>query len=468
MCESKVVFVVTGALNRGKSSIVSTLTENDEIAVSAMPGTTRKANRYDYLLDGRCLYSLIDTPGFERPRKALYTLEKESKSELSYPQRLKTLFSSTEIQKQFPEETEIILPILNGGAIIYVVDTSTPPSAASEAEMEILRRIGQPRIALINKHSDAYTENWLALLNQYFNIIRSFDAARAGFSERIKLLAVLRDIDPRWHDNLDPVIDALQGEWNERRRESLENISHLISDILQFHIDKSFTQRSNMEANREILRKKFLDKLLEIEKRYQQNIRRIYKHKRYNSPLEADEKTESKDYYDLKQWEGLGIDKKNFVLTMTAVGGATGLTADLMLGGLSGGLPTALTAALFGGTAWMSYDSIEFSHRRLGSHRLFFQIKAKSAYPFAILDRALAYFLFIQKYAHGRRDDAPAPQTMNIIGQTQRPILKKLTEQFVSLSKTDPNAYLTMEKNRNKLQELISNILEKYENESVH
>jgi tRNA U34 5-carboxymethylaminomethyl modifying GTPase MnmE/TrmE len=36
------VFVVVGAVNRGKSSIVSTLAENDTVAIDKHPGTTRE------------------------------------------------------------------------------------------------------------------------------------------------------------------------------------------------------------------------------------------------------------------------------------------------------------------------------------------------------------------------------------------------------------------------------------------
>ncbi|HDR05607.1 MAG TPA: DUF3482 domain-containing protein [Candidatus Marinimicrobia bacterium] len=460
MTDTSIVFIVSGALNRGKSSIVSTLTENDDIAVSAIPGTTRKANRYDYQIGGRSLYSLVDTPGFERPVKALYTLETETNPSLSYPQRLNELFSSPEIQKRFPEETEILLPILKGGAIIYVVDTSLPPSAASHAEMELLRRTGQARIALINKQSAGHDDLWLSLLNQYFNIIRHFDAAKAGFNERIKLLSVLRDIDPRWYEELDPVIETLKTEWIDRNNEALQNISKLISDILQVRIDKSFETLSNMEENRKILRKSFLDKLLELEKVYQQNIRRIFKHKRYKSGLEVNQETQSADFYDLKQWEGLGIPKEKFALTMAVIGGATGFAADLAMGGWSGGLPSILSATFFGGAAWFGYDSIEVSKKRVGKHRLLFLIKPKSAYPFIILDRAIAYYLFIKTYAHGRRDDAAPPKSINIIGKAEQQQLKNLTNIFKILSKTDTTAYLTIEKERQKLQEIIAVLLE--------
>ena len=43
------VFAVVGRVNRGKSSIIATLAEEDSIAISPLPGTTRRATHYDVL-----------------------------------------------------------------------------------------------------------------------------------------------------------------------------------------------------------------------------------------------------------------------------------------------------------------------------------------------------------------------------------------------------------------------------------
>ena len=74
------VFAVVGHPNKGKSSIVATLSQNDAIAIALEPGTTRKHQAYPLAVDGKTLYTLVDTPGFQRPRRVLEWLEAHSVS----------------------------------------------------------------------------------------------------------------------------------------------------------------------------------------------------------------------------------------------------------------------------------------------------------------------------------------------------------------------------------------------------
>ena len=68
-------FAIVGHPNKGKSSIVATLAEDDAIAISSHPGTTTHARAYPMRLDGEVLYELVDTPGFQRARETLAWLE---------------------------------------------------------------------------------------------------------------------------------------------------------------------------------------------------------------------------------------------------------------------------------------------------------------------------------------------------------------------------------------------------------
>jgi len=63
-------FAVVGHPNKGKSSVVSTLARDDSIAVSMKSGTTVQAHEYTVNVE-QYSYLLIDTPGFQRPRKVL-------------------------------------------------------------------------------------------------------------------------------------------------------------------------------------------------------------------------------------------------------------------------------------------------------------------------------------------------------------------------------------------------------------
>ena len=78
-------FAVVGHPNKGKSSIVATLAEDDHVAIGVAPGTTREAHRYAFEIDGETQYVLVDTPGFQRPRAVLDWLEAHATSASERP-----------------------------------------------------------------------------------------------------------------------------------------------------------------------------------------------------------------------------------------------------------------------------------------------------------------------------------------------------------------------------------------------
>jgi hypothetical protein len=60
--------------------------------------------------------------------------------------------------------------------------------------MEILRWTGRPRMALVNRiGAGNHVEEWKKALGQFFSIVREFDANRAGFDDRIRLLGLEKD-----------------------------------------------------------------------------------------------------------------------------------------------------------------------------------------------------------------------------------------------------------------------------------
>jgi len=73
-------FAVVGHPNKGKSSIVSALALDDSVQISDTPGTTNKQRSFPLSVDGKILYELIDTPGFQRARQVLEWLEKHNVS----------------------------------------------------------------------------------------------------------------------------------------------------------------------------------------------------------------------------------------------------------------------------------------------------------------------------------------------------------------------------------------------------
>ncbi len=141
-------FAVVGHPNKGKSSIVATLAEDDAVRISPLPGTTTDARTYPMRVDGQTLYELIDTPGFQRAREVLGWLEQHDRGAEARPAVLAEFVAAHRGDSRFHDECALLAPILAGAGILYVVDGAHPYSREYEAEMEVLRWSGQPRMAL--------------------------------------------------------------------------------------------------------------------------------------------------------------------------------------------------------------------------------------------------------------------------------------------------------------------------------
>ena len=160
-------FVLVGHPNKGKSSIVSTLAYDDSVQISDIPGETKKTKYHPLKVGDTILYKIYDTPGFENSKRALHWLKKNETTSREHPKILKKFVEENKDNSEFKEEIELLTPIVNGGAIIYVVDGSTPYKEEYEAEMEILSWSGNPSMALINKIANKdYINDWKNALNQ--------------------------------------------------------------------------------------------------------------------------------------------------------------------------------------------------------------------------------------------------------------------------------------------------------------
>jgi GTP-binding protein EngB required for normal cell division len=80
-------FAIVGHPNEGKSSVLSTLAEDDSVRVSATPGETVVCQTFPVVIDGQEIIRFVDTPGFQHPREILHQLQ-ESRGNRQYHHRL--------------------------------------------------------------------------------------------------------------------------------------------------------------------------------------------------------------------------------------------------------------------------------------------------------------------------------------------------------------------------------------------
>src|SRR5207248_2184949 len=226
-------FAVVGRVNKGKSSIVATLAEDDTVRIDPRPGTTTEVREYPVRVDGRTLFVLVDTPGFEDAPRALAWLRSREVSAAERPARVAELLRAYEGTGEFADERKLLAPILAGANVLYVVDGTRPFRRNYEAEMEILRWTGRPGMALVNRIGDEdHGLEWHRALDQYFKMVRDFDAFSVSFEERLKLLESFRELRPESRAAIDEAITALTAQRRRRRADAGSEIADLLLDEL--------------------------------------------------------------------------------------------------------------------------------------------------------------------------------------------------------------------------------------------
>ena len=107
-------FAVVGHPNKGKSSIVSALARDDSVHVSDRPGTTTKKRSFPLSVDGKVLYELIDTPGFQRARRVLAWLEQHDVPAHKRYEVVQAFLNTYRDDPKFNDEVELLEPIMEG------------------------------------------------------------------------------------------------------------------------------------------------------------------------------------------------------------------------------------------------------------------------------------------------------------------------------------------------------------------
>lgn len=401
-------FAIVGHPNKGKSSIVATLAEDDDVAISPQPGTTTRARAYPMRLDGETLYELVDTPGFQRAREVLGWLESHDQGAGRRADVVREFLRVHAEDPRFHDERELLKPIVAGAGILYVVDGSRPYGRQYEAEMEILRWTGRPRMALINMiGAGDHVEEWRAALSQYFSLVRVFDALRADFSKRIELLRAFGAIDESWAPALNRAADALIAERERRKRRSAEEIVTL----LETAVGATVTVRLRDSDRDPEAERRGRERLRAIVRDAEQAERRAVQEIYHHEGLKAREGSESylaEDVFSARSFSVFGLSGTQLALTGAASGAVAGGAIDVALGGASLLLGAGIGAALGAVGAIAGADRIAKT-RILGQPLGGFELKVGPILdpnlPWVILGRALLHVRLVAERNHARREE---------------------------------------------------------------
>ena len=314
-------FAVVGHPNKGKSSIVSTLASDDSVSIGAEPGTTTHCRRFPMTVDGNELYALVDTPGFQRARRALDWMRRHETTADRHVEVVRRFVETHRGEEVFAEECELLQPIIDGAGILYVVDGSVPFGEEYEPEMEILRWTGQPSMALINPIGAAdYVGPWKAALGQYFKVVRVFDAVMAEFDKRIELLRAFGQLREEWRQSLERAVGALQHDRERQRRRAARAIAGGLGRMLALQVEEKLTAADELDTVRTEIETRLQDGLRSLERICRDEVETVYSHRRIER-REAALTLLDEDLFAEKTWLVFGLRRSELMAT-GAMGGA--------------------------------------------------------------------------------------------------------------------------------------------------
>lgn len=444
-------FAVVGHPNKGKSSIVSALALDDSVHISNTSGTTTKKRSFPLSVDGKVLYELFDTPGFQRARKVLAWLKKHDVSADKKHEVVQAFISEHKEDPRFNDEVELLEPIMEGAGIIYVVDASKPYGEEYEAEMEILRWTGQPSMALINHiDDDDYSQEWKRALGQYFKMLRTFNPMQTNLTQHMNILESMAQLKEEWIAPVKASIKLFEDYQEQMLERSAALLTTLVyqslSTVERFAI---YTDEASDE-DKEVIEGKYKEKLRTFEITAQEQIEKIWNH----AHLQKQDNIVPFDKMDLFSKETasvFGLTRKELLITAATSGAITGAGIDLIFAGHTLLLGGAIGAIVGGTGAYFGFNElseVKVLGQTMGKRYLEIGPMDNRNFPYILLGRALYHTVKVARTSHAQREvfDMKMDQTFKEkwLSSTLRKSLESYHKKFrsgKSLSEEDFKAY---------------------------
>jgi GTPase Era involved in 16S rRNA processing len=379
---------------------------DDSVQISDTPGTTIKKRSFPLKVDGKILYELFDTPGFQRARRVLAWLEKHDVSADKKHEVVQLFINEHKDDPKFNDEIELLEPILNGAGIIYVVDGSKPYGEEYEAEMEILRWTGQPSMALINHIDESdYSEEWKRALGHYFKMVRTFDPMNTSLEQHLSILESVAQLKEEWTASVKASITLFEKYHAQMLERSAAVIAKVIYKSVSLVEKLTFHGEDATEDEKNRVEEKYKERLRELERSIQKSIEAIWNH----DHLQKEQQSltlEGMDLFSEETASVFGLTRKELLITAAASGAATGAGVDLLFGGTTLLLGTGLGAVIGGVGAFFAFNElseIKVLGQTLGKRYLEMGPMENRNFPYILLGRAIYHTTEVANRSHAVR-----------------------------------------------------------------
>ncbi len=402
------VFAVVGHPNRGKSCIVATLTRQDAVRISEISGTTTQSQAFHLHLDGQCQYELVDTPGFQRPRRVLAWLQERTSHAAQRVESVAQFLAefSGRQPPMFRDEVELLTPIMEGAGIIYVVDGSLPYSPEYEAEMTILQWTGQPRMALINPiGGEAFVGEWQAALSQYFGVVRVFDPMTADERKQRAVLSAFAELHEPWRVSIDWTLGNLDRHREQLARQGMQLAMERFIEILAYTHQVKLPTRLVEPVLRDRLKHDYQQRLRTLELHAQRELQSLFAHTHLQTNVDTLQ-ADYPDLFDQDTWYLFGLDRQKIVALSASAGAAAGAVLDASVGGaslMSGALAGGFVSGLASLVATLKPEKLNVRGMPVAGKSLTAGPVKDMQFAFVVLGRLLDFLEVVGQRTHADR-----------------------------------------------------------------
>ena len=436
-------FAIVGHPNKGKSSIVSTLTQDSQIPIGSMPGTTTKTSSFSINVSGETLFEIYDTPGFQQPRKVLKWLKEHEQGADSRSYVVRQFALQEKHLEIYPDEVHLLKPIVAGAGIIYVVDASVPYGPEYQSELEILRWSGRPRMALINSTGESkYLDSWKTTLNQFFNVVKVFNAQHSEFDKQIELLMAFSHIDESWKSNLTKAANSLKVDRENKISAATNLLSEMIAEMFNLKITKSLASKEGQEKQVAQSESELRLKLVEMEKKYRSQVESIFRHTNITLEEENTYLNQEPELFSKESSQLFGLNKTELLKYGALTGAGLGGAFDVATGGASLLMGSLVGGAIGAGTMFFAANTlaqVKVISVPLGKDILEVGPIKDPSFAYMVLERARAHLAYTAKRNHAIREQKSLSEMMSIAQPLEENEKKSLIKELSKLQKDRGN-----------------------------
>ncbi len=340
---------VVGHANTGKTSLMRTLLRDTRFGVvSNHPGTTRHVEGGALVVGEQAVISLFDTPGLEDSIALLESLESFFPGErVDGIERLRHLLDRADEFPGFQQEAKVIRQLLQSDLLFYLIDCREPVLGKYRDELTILSYAARPVIPVLNfvAAAGARPDLWreqLARLGLHATV--EFDTVVFSFEGEKRLYQKIQSLLGERYEQVQELIDdrlqQLEQVWQAAARSSAE----LLVDVAAYRIEAG-EEAAELKAQTLVMQKK----VRKAEAACSKMLLQLFGFS--GSDLEAGQLPVKggrwqMDLFDSRNLAQFGIKAGSAAMK----GAAAGASLDVLSGGLSLGMGTALGAAA--GVLW--------------------------------------------------------------------------------------------------------------------